>query len=158
MTSPTATTGMLIRRPTPEVFEAFVNPAVTTHFWFTHSSGRLDPNAKVQWTWGMYGVSTDVRVKHIEPNRRVLIDWDVETSPTEVEWTFLPHPEGTFVEVVNRGFGQSPDQVTLAIDSAGGFALVLAAAKLWLEHGIRPTFIEDRHPAARLPDWTPLNS
>ncbi|AWM88619.1 SRPBCC family protein [Microvirga sp. 17 mud 1-3] len=154
MTCPIATAGMLIRRPVPVVFEAFVSPSVTTLFWFTHSNGQLEPGAEVRWTWGMYGVSTDIRVKHVEPNRRLLIDWDVETSPTEVEWTFHPHPEGTFVEIVNRGFGQGPDQVSLAIDSAGGFALVLAAAKLWLEHGIRPAFIEDRHPDARVPEWS----
>jgi uncharacterized protein YndB with AHSA1/START domain len=30
---------MLIRKPVEEVFEAFVNPAVTTKFWFTKSRG-----------------------------------------------------------------------------------------------------------------------
>lgn len=28
---------MLIRKPVEEVFEAFVDPAVTTRFWFTKS-------------------------------------------------------------------------------------------------------------------------
>jgi uncharacterized protein YndB with AHSA1/START domain len=36
-------TGMLIRRPVAEVFEAVVDPDVTTKFWFTRSSGRLEP-------------------------------------------------------------------------------------------------------------------
>ena len=31
---------MLIRKPVAEVFEAFVDPAITTQFWFTKSSGR----------------------------------------------------------------------------------------------------------------------
>ena len=30
---------MLIRRPVAEVFEAFINPAITTQFWFTHTTG-----------------------------------------------------------------------------------------------------------------------
>jgi hypothetical protein len=34
---------MLIRKPAAEVFEAFVNPAITSRFWFTKSSGRLEP-------------------------------------------------------------------------------------------------------------------
>jgi len=38
----TATTGMLIRRPVADVFDAFVNPELTTKFWFTRSSGRLE--------------------------------------------------------------------------------------------------------------------
>ena len=34
-------TAMLIRRPVADVFEAFINPDITTKFWFTKSSGRL---------------------------------------------------------------------------------------------------------------------
>jgi uncharacterized protein YndB with AHSA1/START domain len=29
---------LLIRRPVAEAFEAFVNPEITTRFWFTRSS------------------------------------------------------------------------------------------------------------------------
>ena len=36
---PIAETGMLIRKPVAEVFEAIVNPEITTKFWFTRSSG-----------------------------------------------------------------------------------------------------------------------
>ena len=35
---PAMKTGILIRRPAAEVFEAFVNPEITTQFWFTRSS------------------------------------------------------------------------------------------------------------------------
>jgi len=33
---------MLVRKPVGEVFEAFVDPAITSRFWFTRSSGRLE--------------------------------------------------------------------------------------------------------------------
>jgi hypothetical protein len=52
---PIAKTGMLIRRPVAEVFEAFVNPDITTKFWFTKGSGRLEIGKQVQWDWEMYG-------------------------------------------------------------------------------------------------------
>ena len=45
---------MLIRKPVKEVFEAIINPEITTKFWFTKSSGRLDENKKVEWVWEMY--------------------------------------------------------------------------------------------------------
>lgn len=51
--TPVSSTGMLIRKPVEAVFEAFVNPEVTTRFWFTHSSGRLEKGQRVQWTWEM---------------------------------------------------------------------------------------------------------
>lgn len=54
-TAPTARAQMLIRRPAAEVFEAFVEPSVTTRFWFTKSSGRLTPGSEVRWEWEMYG-------------------------------------------------------------------------------------------------------
>ena len=42
---------MLIRKPIAQVFEAFVNPEITTKFWFTKSSGRLALGKKVRWDW-----------------------------------------------------------------------------------------------------------
>lgn len=33
---------MLIRKPVAEVFEAFINPVITTKFWLTKSSGRIE--------------------------------------------------------------------------------------------------------------------
>ncbi len=143
-----STVGLLIRRPAAEVFNAFIDPAVTTRFWFTEASGRLEPGAEVRWSWGMYGVSTHLLVKALEPDRRILIDWDLRDDPTEVEWTFHARREGTFVDVVNRHLGRSDVEVAMAIDSAGGFALVLAGAKIWLEHGLEPNFVRDRHPDA----------
>jgi uncharacterized protein YndB with AHSA1/START domain len=44
---------MLIRKPVAEVFEAFVNPDITTKFWFIKSSGRLEAGKQVQWEWEM---------------------------------------------------------------------------------------------------------
>jgi len=60
-------TQMLIRKPIAEVFEAFVDPAITTKFWFTKSSGRLEPGKEIRWDWEMYGASAEVNVKEIEP-------------------------------------------------------------------------------------------
>lgn len=145
---------MLIRRPVEAVFEAFVDPAITSRFWFSRGSGRLAPGVEVRWDWDMYGVGTDVKVKAIEPNRRLLVDWDNRSNPTEVEWRFEPRGDDTFVTIENRGFhGSREEQVTAALDSTGGFALVLAGAKVWLEHGIDPRFVPDRHPDHRVPGW-----
>lgn len=152
--APVAEAAMLIRRPAREVFEAFADPAVTTKFWFSKGSGRLEPGARVRWDWEMYGVGSWVNVREIEPNRRILISWD-EDDPTTVEWTFEERgPDATFVTVINSGFsGDADAQVAGALDSTGGFALVLAGAKIWLEHGIEPGFVVSRHPDALVEGW-----
>jgi uncharacterized protein YndB with AHSA1/START domain len=140
---------MLIRKPAAEVYGAFADPAVTTQFWFTDSTGRLETGKKVRWDWTMYGVHADVVVKVAEPHRRILIAWGSPgESPTDVEWIFRSHKAGTFVEVVNSGFQGDGDSVTAqALDSMGGFSLVLAGAKALLEHDVRLNLVPDRFPA-----------
>ena len=69
-----AKTEMLIRRPIAEVFEGFINPDITTKFWFTKSSGRLEPGRQIRWDWEMYNSGTDVNVKAVELNKRILVE------------------------------------------------------------------------------------
>ena len=152
---PVAEAGMLIRRPVAEVFEAFVDPAVTTRFWFTRSSGRLEPGARVRWDWEVYGVGTQVEVQAVEPCRRIRIVWDAPDDPTTVEWTFDERgPNWTLVSVVQSGFDPAAEDVVAKVaDSSGGFALVLAGAKAWLEHGLALNLVADRHPDALVEGW-----
>ncbi len=87
---PKTQTGMLIRKPAGEVFEAFVNPDITTKFWFTKSSGRLEAGRQVHWDWEMYGISIPVTATAIEPNKRIVIEWPGYSGRTTVEWLFAP--------------------------------------------------------------------
>ncbi|MBZ5637598.1 MAG: SRPBCC family protein [Acidobacteriia bacterium] len=145
--APVARAEMLIRRSVAEVFNAFVDPAVTRRFWFTRGSGRLEQGARVKWYWDMYGVSADVEVKAIEVNRRISIDW-----PTPVEWIFTPRPDGTtYVSIIASGFAGSDDEkVAQAIDSMGGFSLALAGCKAFLEHGVELNLVADHRPDAHV--------
>ncbi len=139
---------MLIRRPVGEVFEAFVDPAITTRFWFTRSSSRLEPGKKVRWEWEMYGVAAEIDVKVVEQNARILIEWMGYGAPTVVEWLFTPRGQAaTLVSITHSGFRGGGDEVVKdAIDAMGGFSLVLAGLKAYLEHGIQLNLIADRFP------------
>lgn len=145
---PIAHTGMLIRKPVADVFEAFVNPDITTKFWFTKSSGRLETGKLVQWDWDMYGISVPVTPKVIEPNARMVIEWPGYRSPTTVEWMFTPQQGGTtFVRITETGFtGDGDALVKQVTDSTQGFSLVLAGLKAFLEHNIRLNLVADRYP------------
>ena len=147
---PAAATGMLIRRPVADVYEAIVNPEITTAFWFTKGSGRLEAGQRVEWKWEMYGVSAAVTVKAIEPNKRIVIEWPGHTGPTTVEWKLAPRADGTtFVEVAETGFTGSADELITSIaDSTQGFTLMLAGMKAFLEHNIRLNLTADRYPDA----------
>jgi uncharacterized protein YndB with AHSA1/START domain len=146
--APLMETGMLIRKPAAEVFEAFVNPDITTRFWFTKGSGRLEAGRQVQWDWEMYGISVPVSVKAIEPDRRIVIAWPGYGGETTVEWVFEAQPDGTtFVRITESGFtGDGDTLVKQVTGSTQGFSLVLAGAKALLEHGIRLNLVADRFP------------
>jgi uncharacterized protein YndB with AHSA1/START domain len=145
---PVTRTGMLIRKPVDQVFEAFVNPDITTKFWFTRSTGRLEAGKQVQWDWEMYGISIPVTAKVVEPNRRIVIEWPGQNGPTSVEWTFITQPGGTtFVRITHSGFtGDGDALVNQATDSMQGFSLVLAGLKALLEHNVRLNLVADRYP------------
>ena len=155
MIDPAVRSELLIRRPVAEVFEAFVDPGITSRFWFNRGTARVIAGTELDWHWEMYGVSTRVRVLAVEPNRLIRVDWDIENEPTRVEWRFSKRGPGqTWVEVENSGFvGDVEARLAAALDSTGGFALVLAGAKIWLEHGIEPDFVLDRHPDRRVEGW-----
>lgn len=137
---------MLIRKSVAEVFEAFINPSITTKFWFTHSTGRLETGKKVQWLWEMFDVETTVNVKAVEINRRIEIEWD--DPACSVEWEFESYPDGTtLVKISNWGFsGSEESTVAQAIDSKGGFTMVLSALKALLEHNVQLNLVADQFP------------
>lgn len=146
--SPVARAEMLIRKPVAEVFEAFIDPAITANFWFTKGSGRLEPGTQVQWDWEMYGASAQVRVLEVEPLQRIRIGWS-GYGDTTVEWRFTPRADGTtFVSITEAGFtGDAAAVCQQAMSSTEGFTLVLAGLKAWLEHHLRLNLVGDRFPA-----------
>ncbi|WP_278551212.1 SRPBCC family protein [Elizabethkingia bruuniana] len=138
---------MLIRKPLAEVYEAFINPEITTKFWFTKSSGRLDENKNITWTWEMYNVDADVEVTELQPNQKISILWGNYEEKTPVVWTFSEHGDNTFVSVINSNFAGDENAVLSAVrDSTEGFTLVLAGLKAYLEHGIELNLVKDRFP------------
>lgn len=153
--APVAKAQMLIRKPVEEVFEALVDPVMTSHFWFSKGSGRLVPGKQVRWDWEMYDHHTEVDVKAIEKYRRILVEWNVTKHPSSVEWTFEEKGDkATFVIVKNWGFEGDADKVIAdAMDSTGGFSFLLAALKVYLEHGIEPNFVLDHDPDKLVKGW-----
>lgn len=140
---PVACAQMLIRKPVAEVFEAFVDPTITSKFWFSRGDRRLEEGQTVMWYWDMYGVFAEVEVKSIEQDKRILIEW-----PTPVEWIFSPRgDDATFVTITASGFtGTDDEKVEQAIDAMGGFTLTLAGCKAYLEHGVELNLVADHNP------------
>ena len=80
---------------------------------------------------------------------RIYIEWDWDAdsdNPSNVEWKFDDRAErGAYVSAVHSGFDmEAEDFIEQIVDSTGGFTLVLAAAKAYLEHGIELNIVADR--------------
>jgi uncharacterized protein YndB with AHSA1/START domain len=145
---PVAKAEMLICKSVVEVFEAFINPEITTKFWFTKSSGKVEAGKQVTWAWEMYDASAQVTVLAIEEHKRILIEWSGYGTPNQVEWIFTPYGnDATYVSITNSGFKGDGDKVVSdALDSKGGFTWVLAGLKALLEHNIELNLIADAFP------------
>lgn len=139
---------MLIRKPVKEVFEAFINPEITSKFWFTKGSAKLIEGTTVDWTWEMYNHTVTVTVKKIEQNKQIVIEWGNYENQSTVTWNFKEiNTNSTFVSIKNDGFKGDTNQIINQVrDSTEGFTLVLAGLKAFFEHNIQLNLVGDRFP------------
>jgi uncharacterized protein YndB with AHSA1/START domain len=143
-----AEAAMLINKPVATVFQAFINPEITAHFWFTKSSGNLEEGKSVTWTWEMYGNhSVTIKVLTIKENESITVQWG-DDEENVVEWEFDDLGESkTFVTITFNGITGTIEELCSQIrDTTEGFTLVLAGLKAYLEHNIELNLVADRFP------------
>ncbi|HEX6848494.1 MAG TPA: SRPBCC family protein [Chitinophagaceae bacterium] len=137
---------MLIRKPAGEVFDAFIDPAITKNFWFTRSSGRVEVDKKITWYWDMYDVSTTVIPKKILRDQQIIFEWDNPSKTVEFNFKELDD-RSTYVTVIESGYDKEGDELITTIkDSTGGFTTVLDGLKAFMEHRINLNLIADKFP------------
>ncbi len=148
--APAVNVGLLIRRPRHVVFEALADPAITTRFWYTKSSGRMIKGAELTWEWEMYGVSSRVLVDEVESDSRIRFRWDGydPAHRTTVEFRFVPYEnETTYLDISETGFtGDGDTQMSRALDSTAGFTFLLSSVKAALEEDVTLKVVLDAHP------------
>lgn len=145
--NPTIETQMLIRKPVAEVFNAFIDPAITSKFWFSCSTGPLKEGKIVQWAWDKYQVKSKVMVFNILENKLIQIAWG-EDPKTSVDFIFDEiSTEQTYVTIRNYDIPLQGSELTkFIIDATGGFTTVLDGLKAYLEHGLVLNLVDDKFP------------
>ena len=137
---------MLIRKPVEQVFQSFIDPAITVHFWFTKSSGKLEIGKTVIWEWEMYAVKSTVKVQDIITNEKITVRWGPPETLVEFNFKSLS-TDRTYVTIYEKDFQQSGDELLqVLMDSTGGFTTVLDGCKAYLEHEIDLNLIADKFP------------
>ncbi len=142
--NPEVAAQMLIRKPVADVFEAFVNPEITTRFWFTRSSGRMEPGKTILWEWEMYQVRDEIEVLEVIPGTLIRMTWG--QPKTTVDYVFETiTPETTYVTIKNYGLNLEGEALVAEVrDLTGGFTTVLDGLKAYLEHGIELNLVGDK--------------
>lgn len=138
-----------IARPVGDVFEAVADPAVLSQYFTTGGAqGRLEAGRTVTWDFHDFPGAFPVEVVDVEKDRRIVLRWDGEgaavdvgpdgSNKTQVTMTFEPLEDGrTLVQISEEGWSQTPEGLKASYGNCEGWTGMLAAMKVWLEHGIR---------------------
>jgi uncharacterized protein YndB with AHSA1/START domain len=139
-------TQLLIRRSPKTIFKAFVDPKITTEFWFTKSSGRLEKGKTVIWEWEMYGAKDEVTVIELNQNKKITILWGNPKSKVDFTFEELKKSQ-TLVKIACYDFEhKKKDLFATMLDYMGGFTTVLDGLKAYLEYGINLSLTKDKYP------------
>lgn len=133
-----------VSRPRAEVYEAVADPEQLSHYFTTGGArGRLEPGAEVSWDFHDFPGAFPVTVVEATPPRRIVIRWGGnETSDasgtTTTTFEFEPIDDGvrTLVTITESSWRPTAEGAKAAFGNCEGWTGMLAAMKVWLEHGI----------------------
>lgn len=143
-----------ISRPVHEVFEAVADPGQLSHYFTTGGAqGRLETGATVTWDFHDFPGAFPVHVVEVVPDERIVLTWaaaegdqldhegriDIADAgyETTVTMTFKPIDDGrTLVEIAEEGWRFNEGGLKASYGNCMGWAQMLAALKMWVEHGI----------------------
>jgi uncharacterized protein YndB with AHSA1/START domain len=131
-----------IAKPVHEVFEAVADPGQLSCYFTTGGAvGRLEEGATVTWDFHDFPGAFPVHVTEVVPDERIVLEWKANEPGTEYRTTvtmaFKPAGDGrTLVEIAEEGWHETPGGLTASYGNCMGWSQMVAALKMWLEHGI----------------------
>lgn len=134
-----------VSRPPHEVFEAVADPSqLSAYFTTGGAEGRLAAGETVTWDFADFPGRFPVEVAEVVPDQRIVIRWGRNEGgkPTgemnTVTFEFSPLDDGarTLVAVTESGWSANQAGLDASYGNCMGWSQMLAALKLWVEHGI----------------------
>ena len=133
-----------VGRPVHEVFEAVADPAKLSRYFTTGGAeGRLEEGATVTWDFHDFPGAFPVRVIEVVPDERIVLQWQANEPDadydTTVTMTFAPVDGDrgrTAVAIEETGWRETGAGLEASYGNCMGWSQMLAALKVWLEHGI----------------------
>lgn len=133
-----------ISRPCAEVYEAVADPAQLSKYFTTGgAAGRLESGTVATWDFHDFPGAFPVTVVEAVANERIVIRWGGEettgdSGTTTTTFEFEPIDDGarTLVTITESSWKPTPAGAERAFGNCQGWTGMLAALKVWLEHGI----------------------
>ena len=142
-----------VGRPVEEVFEAVADPKqLSSYFTTGGASGRLEAGKTVTWDFHDFPGAFPVEVDEVVPNEKIVLRWEaaegeqhregaLDVKPagyqTTVTMSFKPTDDGrTLVEIEEKGWRETEAGLQASYGNCMGWSQMLAALKMWVEHGI----------------------
>lgn len=132
-----------IARPIAEVYEAVADPGQLSRYFTTGGArGRLEPGREVTWDFADFPGAFPVEVVDADPPNRIVIRWDGEAAVaggrTTTTFEFEPIDGGarTLVTITESAWQATPTGAKNAFGNCEGWTGMLAALKVWVEHGV----------------------
>ena len=126
--------------PAGRVFEAVADPdQLSQHFTMGGAQGRMLPDATVTWEFADFPGAFAVSVIEATPPARLVFDWPDHhgQGTNRVTFGFDEFTPGrTRVEVSETGWQPTPEGLQSAYGNVMGWTYMLAAMRVWLDHGI----------------------
>lgn len=133
-----------ISKPCAQVYEAVADPDQLSKYFTTGGArGRLEAAAEVTWDFHDFPGGFPVTVLEAVPARRIVIQWggkattsETGTTITTFEFEPIDGDTRTLVTITESSWKPTRDGARNAFGNCEGWTGMLAALKVWLEHGI----------------------
>ncbi|OFV13673.1 MULTISPECIES: SRPBCC domain-containing protein [Sphingobacterium] len=133
----TAKASIQIQKPINEVFEAIVDPNKMNHYFIKSSTGRLETDKTVEWTFPEFPDSFPLTGKTIRPNSYISFDWSGGLPNQLVEIALSTFGENaTVIKITEHEMNNDADGILMMMRQTEGWANFLACMKAYLEYGI----------------------
>lgn len=133
-----------IARTRRTVYEAVADPSQLSSYFTTGGAvGRLEPGNAVTWDFHDFPGAFPVTVVEAVAPERIVIEWGAahgaggrESNRVEFRFEPLDDDTRTLVTITESAWQPTQEGISAALGNCHGWSGMLAAMKVWLEHGI----------------------
>jgi uncharacterized protein YndB with AHSA1/START domain len=139
---PTFRVFIIVNRPRHQLFEAVADPKqLSSYFTTGGASARLEQGRTVMWDFADFPGAFPVDVTEVVPGEKIVFNWKANEPGADyqlqVTFRFTDVEHGrTKVEVEEAGWHDTDAARTASYGNCMGWSQMLAALKMWVEHGV----------------------